>query len=87
VLAGPFDGGAPGPFRLYKWSGVPEEAPTLATAIALPAKSSPEAVVSYPGTKDVQILFDQGGAIIGSTSCKDAATTQRKFTDAIVHVD
>jgi hypothetical protein len=87
VLAGPHDGGAPGPFRLYTWSGVPGEAPVMSVAITAPANSAPEAVVSYPGTKDVQILFDQGDAIIGGASCKDAAATQRRFTDAIVHVD
>ena len=86
VLAGPHDGGGPGPFLLYKWSGVRGEAATLAAVIPT-AGSSPEAVVPYPGTKDVQILFDQGGALIGGTPCKDAAATQRRFTDTIVHVD
>lgn len=87
VLAGPHDGGAPGPFRLYKWSGVLGEAPALAMAITAPANSAPEAVVPYPGTKDVQILFDQGDALIGGTICKDTAAAQRRFTDTIVHVD
>lgn len=85
VLAGPHDGGGPGPFRLYRWSGVIGAGATIAGTIT--SDSAPEAVVAYPGTKDVQIIFDQGGATIGSTSCKDAAVTQKRFTDAIVHVD
>lgn len=87
VLAGPHDGGAPGPFRLYKWSGALTAAPVLAATLTAPASSAPEAVVPYPDTKDVQIVFDQGDALIGGTICKDVAAAQRRFTDAIVRVD
>ncbi len=87
VLAGPHDGGAPGPFRLYRWSGALGAAPVLAGTITAPASSAPEAVVPYPDTKDVQVVFDQGDALIGGTICKDVAAAQRRFTDAIVHVD
>ncbi len=87
VLAGPHDGGAPGPFRLYKWSGALTAAPVLAATLAAPANSAPEAVVPYPDTKDVQIVFDQGDALNGGTICKDVAAAERRFTDVIVHVD
>jgi Protein of unknown function (DUF3616) len=86
VLAGPHDSAA-GPFRLYKWNGAAGEAPALAATITAPALSAPEAVVPYPGTKDVQIVFDQGDALIGGVSCKTAAATARRFVDTIVRVD
>ena len=86
VLAGPHDGAA-GPFRLYKWSGAAGAAPALAATITAPALSAPEAVVPYPGTKDVQIVFDQGDALVNGTSCKTAPEAARRFVDAIVRVD
>jgi hypothetical protein len=86
VLAGPHDGAA-GPFRLYKWSGAAGDAPALAATITAPALSAPEAVVPYPGTKDVQIVFDQGDALVNGTSCKTAPAAARRFVDAIVRVD
>ncbi|HWO18536.1 MAG TPA: DUF3616 domain-containing protein [Kofleriaceae bacterium] len=86
VLAGPHDASA-GPFRLYKWSGTAGEAPALAATITAPALSAPEAVVPYPGTKDVQIVFDQGDALIGGVSCKTAAAAQRRFVDTILRLD
>lgn len=86
VLAGPHDGAA-GPFRIYRWSGVSGEAPALAATITAPPSSAPEAIVPYPGTKDVQIVFDQGDALVGGTICKDAAAAERRFTDAIMRVD
>ncbi len=86
VLAGPHDGGA-GPFRIYKWSGAPGDAPVLAATITAPAVSAPEAIVPYPGTRDVQVVFDQGDALIGGTICKDAPAASRRFTDAIMRVD
>lgn len=85
ILAGPHDGGS-GPFKLYRWAGigaVPEEV----ADIAAPAASAPEAVVAYPGTKDVQIVFDQGDFLIGGLICKDISPDQRVFTDLILHVD
>jgi len=84
VLAGPHDGGVP--FLLYKWSGAPGDAPKLAAAITAPGGSA-EAVVAYPGTKDVQLLFDQGNLLLGGTACKDSAVAARRFVDAILHVD
>ena len=85
VLAGPHDGGA-GPFRIYKWSGVLGEAPSLVGPITAPALSAPEAIVPYPGTKDVQIVFDQGDTLVNGVGCKDAPAASRRFVDAIVRV-
>jgi len=85
ILAGPHDSG--GPFRLYKWSGDASAAPALVKTITPPSDGSAEAVIPYPGTKDVQILFDMGDSTVGSGTCKDASSANRFFTDSIVHVD
>ncbi|HTE46330.1 MAG TPA: DUF3616 domain-containing protein [Gemmatimonadaceae bacterium] len=85
IIAGPHDSG--GPFRLYKWSGVASEAPSLVKTLKPPSDGSAEVVIPYPGTKDVQVLFDMGDSKIGDDSCKDASSSKRFFTDAIVHVD
>ena len=43
--------------------------------------------MAYPNTKDVQIVFDGGDAMINGTSCKDAPAADRVFHDAILTVD
>jgi hypothetical protein len=85
LIAGPHNTG--GPFQLYRWSGVLGDAPALVKAITAPAQSAPEAIVPYPGTKDVQILFDQGDVLVNGTICKDVPAASRRFIDAIAHVD
>jgi hypothetical protein len=85
ILAGPHDSG--GPFRIYKWSGELAVAPVLVGDVVPPGSSAAEAIVPYPGSKDVQILFDQGDAMIGGTTCKKAAPAARVFRDVIVHVE
>ena len=85
VIAGPIgDGGAT---RLYKWSGDPAAAPVFVADVVGPGGTAAEAIVPYPGTKDVQILFDQGGQLIGGTECKKLAAGAQAFTDRIIHVD
>lgn len=79
---------APGTvFKLYTWSGVLTAPATFVTDLVAPAGYSPEAVVPYPNTKDVQILFDGGDATIGGVGCKDAPVADRIFRDAIVTVE
>lgn len=86
VIAGPKDD-ATGPFVLYRWSGVPGEAPTLVQSITnLPSDGHPESLIVYDNTRDVQILFDQGTHLINGTACKDTSTSSRFFSDVIVHV-
>ncbi len=41
----------------------------------------------YPGTRDVQIIFDQGDTDVNGVPCKDAPAASRVFTDVIIHVD
>ena len=85
LLAGPKAEG--GPFRLLTWSGPPSTTPVLVREITgLPADSSPEALVVYPNTRDIQVLLDQGDHLVGGTACKDVSASNRTFTDLIVHV-
>lgn len=86
VIAGPHDG-ANGPFKLYTWSGALTAAPTFVADLTAPADTAPEAVVAYPNTKDVQIIFDGGDAPISGGACKDAPVAARVFHDAILTVD
>jgi Protein of unknown function (DUF3616) len=74
-------------WKLYTWSGVLTAQPTFVADIVAPAGYSPEAVVPYPNTKDVQILFDGGDATIGGVGCKDAPVGSRVFRDAILTVE
>jgi hypothetical protein len=87
LIAGPLDDSA-GPFRLFRWSGAPADAPVaVADITGVPSLSAPEAIVTYPNTRDVQILFDQGDHDVGGgVACKDADPSQRQFGDVIIHV-
>ena len=60
LIAGPLTDAA-GPFKLFKWSGAANDAPIAVGDITgAPTTSAPEAIVTYPNTRDVQIIFDQG---------------------------
>jgi hypothetical protein len=86
LIAGPHDDSA-GPFRLFKWSGDAAEAPIAVQDITgVPSGAAPEAIVTYPNTRDVQILFDQGDHDVGGDACKDASDSAKYFGDAIIHV-
>jgi hypothetical protein len=87
LIGGPLDDSA-GPFRLFRWSGAPADAPVAVQDITgVPSTSAPEAIVTYANTRDVQILFDQGDHDVGGgVACKDADTSERLFGDAIIHV-
>jgi hypothetical protein len=78
---------AAGPFRLFKWSGAAADPPIAVGDItAVPTASSPEAIVTYPGSRDVQILFDQGDHDVGGAICKSADESVRQFGDMIMRV-
>jgi len=83
VLAGPHDGAA-GPFRIYRWSGAPGAAAVLVTTLSPPANAHPEAIVTYPGTADLQVLFDSDDVVTAGTTCKDGPAGDREFSDLIV---
>lgn len=81
VLGGPAGDG--GPVRLYSWDGVTT---TLLQAIPAAPLAAAESLVAYPGTRDVQILFDAGGVLTGSTECKKLATSAQSFTDQVIQL-
>jgi hypothetical protein len=86
LIAGPQTDAA-GPFRLYKWSGAAGDAPiAVADITGAPTASAPESIVAYPGSHDVQIVFDQGDHVVGSVVCKDAGESEQWFGDTIIHV-
>jgi hypothetical protein len=86
LIAGPRTDAA-GPFRLFKWSGADADLPVVVQDITgVPSASAPEAIVVYPNTRDVQILFDQGDHDVSGDACKDADESDQWFGDTIVHV-
>jgi hypothetical protein len=86
LIAGPHDDSA-SPFRLFKWSGAPADAPVAVQDITgVPSSSAPEAIVTYPNSRDVQILFDEGDHDVGGDACKDASDSAKSFADTIIHV-
>ncbi len=84
VVGGPEAEG--GPFRLFTWVGTPGAAAVPVRDLTAPSGSSPEALVVYPGTRDVEVLFDQGDHEIDDEACKDASDSDQFFSDLIVHV-
>jgi hypothetical protein len=88
VLAGPHDEGD-APFRLYRWSGAAGAAAVpLVDLAGLPVGGHPEAILPYPGTRDVQVLLDGDASAVGGTLCEDLdETAQREFRDVIIHLD
>lgn len=85
LLGGPRDE-AQGPFALWRWNG-PGAAAVKVTDIVAPAAAGPEAIIAYPGTKDLQVLFDMGRSQIGGGDCKAATPADQFFTDTIIHVN
>jgi hypothetical protein len=86
ILSGPRDE-SPGPFALWKWNGDASSAPVKVRDLTAPTDSAPETVIPYPGTKDVQVLFDMGSRLVGGTQCKDLSTSSQSFTDGVLRVD
>lgn len=74
IVAGPV--GDAGTFALYRWSGNPSDAPVL--EVALPAGFSPEALVPVPGSKDVDLLSDDGSSQ-PEAACGSTAKAPQRF--------
>ena len=85
VLSGPIDD-SDSPFALWTWSGDPSSAPAKVQDLDVPVGAHPEAIVPYPNTKDLQILFDMGSFQISGDECKDASISSQYFSDVVVHV-
>jgi len=76
-----------GPVRLFTWSGDPATPPVAVQDIVAPPGTAAEAIVPYPGTRDVQVLFDEGALLVGGNECKKLARSAQSFTDQIIHLD
>ena len=87
ILSGPSDDSSSGPFTLWRWSGGSGSAPSKVVEVTDLSDDSPEAIVAYPGSKDLQLLLDMGSHPVGSSSCKSASTSSKFFNDVIVHVE
>ena len=59
-----------GPFQLFQWSGDAARQPERVQGADL-SSLNPEAIVVYPGRKDIQLLSDDGGLVVAGTACKD----------------
>ena len=85
ITSGPHDE-TNGPYALWTWTGAAGTAPVKVMDLKTPDNAAPEAILPYPGTNDVQILFDMSTAVIGGGECADAPMDQKVFTDLVVHV-
>ena len=75
-----------GTVELFTWSGDPQVAPVAIQALTSPASTAAEAVVAYPGSRDIQVLFDEGALLAGGTECKKLATASQRFVDQIIRL-
>jgi len=83
VVAGP--PADDGDFALYRWSGSAGDAPRRID-IAL-GTLRPEALYAIPGTRQVQLLSDDGGIETGGTACKDLPAARRSFAGSWSRLD
>ncbi|MGY4512088.1 DUF3616 domain-containing protein [Bradyrhizobium sp. USDA 3650] len=81
IVAGPIDGN--GGFDLYRWSGDPNDDPTIVANAGL-AGLTPEALFAIPDTVEVQILSDDGTVDVSGKECKDAQRASQSFRGVTV---
>lgn len=76
IVAGPT--ADKGNFALYKWSGNAGDAATPLAGVDLD-DLRPEALFSVAGSKDVQLLSDDGGISVGGVRCKKLPVGRQTF--------
>lgn len=82
IVAGPI--GDVGKSALYRWSGVPVDAPVLLPN-AVFGGLNPEAVVAPPAPRfDLLLLSDDGGRTIDGNECKKAPRAKRRFRSLLI---
>ncbi len=88
IIAGPHDGAtgiAPKDFRLYTWTGNPNDLPVLRTAdiTSLNAGGSFESIVDLPNpltnTSQIQVLVDNGDAVFYGDGIAAKDLSENKF--------
>jgi hypothetical protein len=76
IIAGPY--GDNGDFKLYRWSGATSENPEPVQGLDF-KDLRPEALTVYPGVKTkIQILSDDGAALVDGKDCKDKKVNPEK---------
>ena len=82
IVAGPI--GDVGKSALYRWSGVPVDAPVLLPN-AVFGELNPEAVVAPAAPRtDLLLLSDDGGRTIDGVECKKAPAAKRRFRSLLI---
>ncbi|WP_013325328.1 DUF3616 domain-containing protein [Gloeothece verrucosa] len=78
IIAGAYDSSSI--FKLYRWSGNPQDQPEIVEG-DLPPDFNPEEVVFYPNREhQIQLLSDDGNIIRdGKTPCKELPQQERYF--------
>jgi hypothetical protein len=77
IVAGP--DGVQGPFRLYRWTGAPTDAPGEVTGVSFTGLQ-PEALIVYPDDKNgIEILSDDGTRELLGVECKNLPVDQQVF--------
>jgi len=79
IISGKADSG--GPFRIYRWSGLPDHRARYVQEIYRGSQFSPEAIVTYDDSKRIQILGDGGTIISAGKPCKDLPVHEKHFSD------
>lgn len=75
IVAGPYDDD--GDFKLYEWSGSPNEDPAPVDGVGF-QNFRPEALIAYPGEPSrIQLLSDDGTEQVNGNDCKDPKVEPR----------
>ena len=71
--------GVGGPFELYRWSGMPTEAPVAMPGVDMDGLQ-PEAMIAWPGSPvRLQIFSDDGTRRIDGKMCKEQTPEKQRF--------
>ena len=71
--------GVGGPFELYRWSGMPTEAPVAMPGVDMDGLQ-PEAMIAWPGSPvRLQIFSDDGTRMIDGKMCKEQTPEKQRF--------
>jgi hypothetical protein len=82
IVAGP--DGVVGPFRLYRWSGSPTDAPVEVPDVSFTGLQ-PEALIVYPDDpKTIEVLSDDGTRVLNGVPCKDLSSDKQVFRSLLV---
>ena len=85
IIAGRAD--SEGPFRLYRWSGAPDDKPKAGEKLKEFDGFAPESIITYGESPRIQILGDGGSLSHGGDECKDRPEEQKFFTDRWRYLD